>query len=245
MIDAHCHLDLYQYPEEVALETEKNRITTIAVTNLPSHFVFSTPYVRRYKNIHLALGMHPLFTESHSSEELTHFKGAAKHTLFIGEVGLDFSIRGKATYNQQLNTFQEILRVINDRPRFISIHARGAEKAVIDLLDRYQIKNAVFHWYSGPVRILEQITSKGHYLSVNPGMIISKKGQAIIERIPKENILTETDGPYLQIKGRPAQPKDISLVIEYLANLWRTSQAEVENQVESNFKEIITRVGNL
>ena len=76
-------------------------------------------------------------------------------------------------------------------------------------------------------------------------MVISKKGQAIIEHIPKENILTETDGPYLQIKGRPAQPKDISLVIEYLANLWSVSQSEVENQVESNYKEIISRVGKL
>ena len=245
MIDAHCHLDLYQYPEEVAQETEKKRITTIAVTNLPSHFIFSTPHVRRYKNIHLALGMHPLFTESYSSLELTHFKSAAKHALFIGEVGLDFSIRGKATYNQQINTFREILQSVNDRPRFISIHSRGAEKVVIDLLDQYKIKNAVFHWYSGPIGVLEQLISKRHFLSVNPGMVISKKGQAIIEHIPKENILTETDGPYLQIKGRPAQPKDISLVIEYLANLWSVSQSEVENQVESNYKEIISRVGKL
>ena len=242
MIDVHCHLDLYQNPEEVAQEIEKKQITTIAVTNLPSHFIFSAPHVRPYKNIHLALGMHPLLTESHAELELKQFKQAAKQTLFIGEVGLDFSVHGKATASQQLITFQEVLQSINDRPRFISIHSRGAEDRVNDLLAQYQIKRSVFHWYSGSISVLGKIIEDGHYLSINPAMIKSKNGQKIIEQLPKSSVLTETDGPYLRIGARIAKPSDVANVLVYLAKAWGVSADEAEHQVFENFQGIIDPV---
>jgi TatD DNase family protein len=239
MIDAHCHLDLYQNPEEVAREIEKKQITTIAVTNLPSHFIFSAPYVRPYKNIHLALGMHPLLSESYSDFELQQFKKSAKQTLFIGEIGLDFSEQGKATARQQLIAFSEILQSINDRPRFISIHSRGAEEVISDLILQYQIKKAVFHWYSGRISVLDKIIEAGHYLSINPMMISSKKGQKIIDRLPRNFALTETDGPYVRIGKRIAKPDDVIGVLVYLAKVWEISVNEAEYQVFENFQRII------
>ena len=242
MIDTHCHLDLYQNPEEVAWEIEKKRITTVAVTNLPSHYLFSAPYVRPYKYIYLALGLHPLLSEMHSDAELKQFRKAVKQALYIGEIGLDFSVHGKATAGQQLHTFREVLQAISDRPRFISIHSRGAENEVSDLLAEYKVKGAVFHWYSGPVSVLGKIIKAGHYLSINPAMIRSKKGQNIIEQLPKTCVLTETDGPYTKIEARIAKPNDVTMILAYLARSWGISVAEVECQVFENFQRIVDPV---
>ncbi|MCP4297070.1 MAG: hypothetical protein GY786_15815 [Proteobacteria bacterium] len=73
-------------------------------------------------------------------------------------------------------------------------------------------------------------------------MIKSKNGQRIIERIPPDRILTETDGPYVKIKGRPAEPKDVNLVVSYLNKIWDIPTAEVEYKIRSNFQMIIQHI---
>jgi TatD DNase family protein len=242
MIDVHCHLDLYPNPEEIAQEIESKQIITIAVTNIPSHFVFSTPHVRLYKNVHLALGMHPLVAESHTAEELKKFKEAAKQTLFIGEIGLDFSVHGKETTTQQVHTFEEVLRVIQDRPRFVSIHSRGAEDKIDELLSQYEVRKCVFHWYSGPISVLRKIIENGHYASVNPSMVKSKNGQKIIDQLPKDRVMTETDGPYVRIGSRLAKPSDVASVLKYLSQVWGIALDEVESQIAENFHGILDSV---
>lgn len=54
----------------------------------------------------------------------------------------------------------------------------------------------IFHWYSGAVGLISDIIEQGYYFSINEAMTLSKNGQAIIEKIPKERILTESDAPY-------------------------------------------------
>lgn len=239
MIDTHCHLDLYPHPEKIAESIEANRITTVAVTNLPSHFAFSQLYVKPYKHIHLALGLHPLIPDSYSAKEWESFRKASESESYIGEVGLDFSTYGRDTAQKQLGAFHLVLEAIQNRPRFISLHSRGAEEKVGELLELYHIKMAVFHWYSGPLCILDDLVQKGFYFSINPGMISSKKGQTIITHIPKEQLLTETDGPYLQVQNRSAQPTDIRLVLVYISHLWNTSVPETEKLIEKNYRKMI------
>jgi TatD DNase family protein len=71
-------------------------------------------------------------------------------------------------------------------------------------------------------------------------MVKSKNGQSIVAHIPKGQLLTETDGPYLKIENRPAQPADVRMALEYASRLWNTSISEAEKQVEENYKEIIS-----
>jgi len=239
MIDTHCHLDLYPHPEVIAEDIEAKKITTVAVTNLPSHFAFSQPYVTGYRHIHLALGLHPLIAESHSTYERIKFKNKVKNSFFIGEVGLDFSSHGKETARLQLETFRFVIELVQDRPHFITLHSRGAEEKVGELLDQYGIQKAVFHWYSGPLGVLDTLVQKGHYFSVNTGMVSSKKGQTIISHIPVGQILTETDGPYLKVNNQSVQPKDIRLVLVYLSQLWDLPISETEKQIEENYKNLI------
>jgi len=164
-------------------------------------------------------------------------------TSYVGEVGLDFSREGKATQEAQLRAFREVARCIAEcGPRFVSIHSRGAEEAVLAVLNEYRIESAVLHWFSGSLPILERVLAAGHYLSVNPSMARSAKGQEILSRIPRDRMLTETDGPYTRERNRPRFPWDVEAVEQHLAKLWRDTAEGVRNQIWTNFRTQMNRL---
>jgi TatD DNase family protein len=241
MIDVHCHIDQFRNPLEIAKRAEDVGIITIAVTSLPDHFKLGYPHLSDFKRVRLALGYHPMFVGDKRFDERL-FKALALKTSYIGEIGLDFSDKAQSKKQQQINTLRKIFKIINDRSRFISVHSRRAESDLLDLLYDYKIENAVFHWYSGPLTLIDKVISAGHYFSINPLMIKSKKGQKIIDRIPPDRILTETDGPYVKIRGRPAEPKDVKLILEYLKIIWSKSFEDVEKRVYMNFKTLISHI---
>lgn len=241
MIDTHCHIDMYSNPKEIINESENLGIITIGMTNLPSHFKMGEPHLKGYKKTRLALGMHPLMAENHS-EEFPLFYECFNKTSYIGEVGLDFSREGIETKNQQVSSFKKILETVGNKPKILSIHSRRAEKEVLQLLKDYQIRNAIFHWYSGGLKLIDQIVDSGYFLSVNPAMIRSESGKKIIQRIPKEFILTESDGPFIEINKCPAKPKDIVKVLTHLSTIYNCEISEVNNLINSNFKKLINQI---
>ena len=241
MLDAHCHIDLYPDPLAIAREAGRRGILTIAVTNLPSHFEMGQPHLRSFRQIRPALGLHPLMAEHHKKER-ENFKKMLSRTSYIGEVGLDFSREGQDTRDVQIDSLRFVFNRIQDRPRFVSLHSRGAESTVLELLEEFNIQNAVFHWYSGPLTILDRIVQSGHYFSINPAMVRSKKGRSIIDRIPSERILTESDGPHVQLRNQPVRPTDIKGVLEVLRDIWSIPFEETKAQVMSNFMRLIVPI---
>ncbi|MDM8161340.1 TatD family hydrolase [Labilibaculum sp. K2S] len=241
IIDTHCHFDMFDIPLQIVQECEKQKIITIGMTNLPSHFEMGFRHVRKFKYIRLALGLHPLMAKSHASE-LINFKNNVDKTSYIGEVGLDFSKEGIATKQIQLKSFEYVLNTIKDQKKILSIHSRNAEKEVLDLLVAHKVKNAIFHWYSGNLDVLQRILKNGFYFSVNPSMIKSKSGEKIISDIPLDRILTETDSPFTSHNGRKTKPIDVKLVISYLSNHYKLSENMIENQIYTNFKTILNKI---
>lgn len=241
MIDTHCHFDMYPNPKEIIDDCENQGIITIGMTNLPSHFSLGYPHVKRYKKIRLALGMHPLMAEDHL-KEFALFNENLHLTSYIGEVGLDFSREGFKTKQIQLDSFEKILKLVSGKKKVLSIHSRRAEKEVLSLLQKYKIKNAIFHWYSGGLNLIGEIVNSGYYFSINTAMINSESGRKIINRIPKEFILTETDGPYIQINNRVVKPTDIPIILNSLKGYYNLNIDQMEKQVETNFRRMIDRV---
>lgn len=235
MHDAHCHLDLYENPNQIAEDTEKEKITTIAVTNLPSAYFAAKPHMRRFNHLKLAVGLHPLLAINHSEKEKELFGKAFKESQFVGEVGLDFSKHGIATKNDQIESFQFVLNFLKQERRFITIHSRRAEPDVLSLLNEHGVSPVVFHWYSGSLKVLREILLAGHYFSINTSMITSKNGIEIIQQIPKERLLTETDGPFVKVGNSPAVPKNVKVIHEYLSQLWVLKQSDVVSVLEHNF----------
>lgn len=237
MIDTHCHIDQYQNPHQIISECESQNIMTIGVTNLPSHFEIGFPHVQFCKKVRLALGMHPLYAHNHE-KEFPLFLNNIDKTSYIGEIGLDFSREGISTKEIQIITFNKILKSIEGKKKLLSIHSRRAEKDVLDLLIKYKISNAIFHWYSGPLYLIDKITEAGYYFSINPSMTKSENGKKIISKIPLDRMLTESDGPFIKINNEVIKPKDVSIVIEYLADNKNNTFLEIEKNIYNNFKTL-------
>lgn len=195
IIDTHCHFDMMPNPEGYISAKEKAGDIVIGMTNLPSHFKIGQSHLIGYKHIRLALGLHPLLA-AENRKELTLFKRLVDQTSYIGEIGLDFSREGIVTKNEQISVLREVLATIKGKKKIVSVHSRNAEKELLDMLCEFEIKNVIFHWYSGPVDLIPSIIERGFYFSINESMCRSKNGQSIIGKIPREKILTETDAPY-------------------------------------------------
>lgn len=242
MIDAHCHIDLYSDPTQVANRANHARVLTVMVTNLPSAFDKAFPHVAAFDHIRPALGLHPLLAEEHLPER-ERFLALVDKTSYIGEVGLDFSDAGNRTRDLQTESFRFVLNAIGSKPKFVTVHSRRAESAILEILEETEYRfPIVFHWYSGPLNVLETAIQKGHFFSVNPTMTLSPNGQKIIGRIPPERLLTETDGPFVKIQGRIAEPRDISIVEKYLSSVWSTSEFDVRATIRENFMRIVRPV---
>lgn len=241
IIDTHCHYDMFDNPTQIIKDCENRKIITIGMTNLPSHFEMGFPHIKGYKYIRMALGLHPLKAREHN-RELVRFKKNIDNTSYIGEIGLDFSRDGIATKEIQISSFEYVLETIKSKNKIVSLHSRRAEMEVLELLKKYGIKNAIFHWYTGGVKVLREIFENGYYFSINPAMVKSKSGQKLIAEMPLDRILTETDSPYTQIGSRTTKPSDVKIVISYLSESKGMSAEVVENKIYSNFKSLINKI---
>lgn len=241
IIDTHCHIDLYPNPIQVLQVSVKADIIALAMTNLPSHFEMGYSHFQSLKKIRLALGMHPLMADSHKKEFDLFLKNISR-TSYIGEVGLDFSKEGLSTKAIQIDTFSKILKAVSGQKKILSLHSRKAEKEVLELLLKNNIHSAIFHWYSGGLNLINDIAEAGYFFSINPAMVKSASGQKIISRIPKQLILTETDGPFVSENNSPIRPGQVQTVITFLAKEWLLSEENVIKVINLNFKRLVVSI---
>jgi len=242
MIDTHCHVDLYPDPAAVVASCERQRLHTIAVTNLPSHYQIGLEHVAGCRYVHLALGFHPLAKARSRRRELLLFEELASEASYIGEIGLDLSPEGYRTIAQQEEVLRVVLGCVKGRACFLTLHSRRAEDQVLSLLAEFEVAPAVLHWFGGSVDALDRAIEHGHYFSANPAMVRSDRGRELIERMPPERVLTETDGPYVQFQGEPVRPEQVRLVLDHLSVVWSVSSEEAEEVVQRNFDQLTAGV---
>ncbi len=238
MIDVHCHLNEFTDFDRIAFFCEERGIKVISMTNRPSEFNTIISQTKKYRFIRAALGLHPMevpFTK----QELNLFEKLKKETSYIGEIGLDFSRDFIHRKREQLHVFDFILNSTRNEKKILSLHSRNAEKTVLENLIRYNIKNAIFHWYSGPLGLIDEIQQNGYYFSINPRMTLSEKGKKIIEKISHDKILVESDSPFIKINGKPSDPSTVRIAYNYLAQIWNQDIKTVERKVNNNLKNIL------
>lgn len=167
--DTHCHIDLYEAPLVIARQVEREGIFTIAVTNLPTAYAEAVPYVKIFRQVHLALGLHPLLAQHHTPQQKDLFRQYLSETSYIGEIGLDFSREGIDTKEAQVASFRFVLELLSNHKKVVTLHSRRAEKEVLTLLSEYAVSPVIFHWYSGigSTSLIEEIIEAGHYFSIN------------------------------------------------------------------------------
>ncbi len=204
------------------------------MTTLPSQFNETFEYVKQLKYIYPSLGFHCLESEYNLEKEKKLFLKNIDKTIFIGEIGLDFSKRAIKSKEEQLRLFKFILESIKEKDKILNLHSSSAEDEVLELIVKCDIKKAIFHWYSGKTGTLNKILDNGYYFSINESMCKSKKGQNIISKLPKDKVLVETDAPFI----KDVLPYKNFNVYYYLSKLWNIKIDDVFKIVLDNFNRL-------
>lgn len=239
LVDTHCHLDLYDDPKRVAEKANREKIYTIGVTNTPSVFEYTEALVESTKYLRPAVGLHPQLAHQRH-QELDLIWPLLNRTRYVGEIGLDYITQNQAVRAIQREVFTKILeKCASLGKKVITIHSRRAAKDAIAIIGPRFPGTIILHWFSGTQVELRSALASSYYFSINSTMVASKKGEEIIRVIPHERILTETDGPFVEIDGRKCQPSDVGYVINKLSLIWRMSADETQQKIFSNFKNAL------
>jgi TatD DNase family protein len=246
MIDFHCHLDLYKDPAEVVRECVTRNLYVLSVTTTPSAWLGTHALSSDSRRVKTALGLHPQLALQRKGE-LPLFDNLIARTRYVGEVGLDGSPECKTYWGEQISVFDHILATCQQRGgRVISIHSRKAARQVLDQLAKYPgCGQTVLHWFSGSVRDLERAVAMGCWFSVGPAMLAGERGRTLVSRMPRDKVVTETDGPFAQLDGRSVYPWDALIALQGLASLWGLSLIETKKFIDGNFRALTGRHATL
>lgn len=237
LYDTHFHLDLFKTKNEIIKEIEENKIYTIAVSNLPVLFTklkesISSKYIRP------ALGFHPelLFQYKH---HIPLMWSLLNETKYIGEVGLDFKT-GKDYKDLQISFFTELIKRCNQiGDKVLTVHSRQSADEIVSIIGDNFNGKVILHWYSGNTSTLQAAVSSGYYFSINYSMVNSKTGISIINEIPTDRLLLETDAPFIKLLEEPFRPNDIPKIISRMAEILKMSYEELHSILWNNFNTII------
>lgn len=241
LCDTHFHYDLWADPT-ILDQIEQARIYTIAVTNAPSTFFYTKKAEAGRTFLRAALGLHPQLAQERFSE-LDLFRQLLPQTRYVGEIGLDK--RQSADFGRQRSVFTQLVDWCGGAgDKIMTIHSRGAEKEVLDIIGTSFPGKVILHWYSGPISVLEKALVQGCFFSVNYAMTQSDNGRRILAAIPKERLLTESDGPFQQIKSQPASPLSLPQTLHAIHKLrpeWRSDRSLVD-QLTANLQTLLSPV---
>lgn len=241
MIDMHSHLDLYPDALKIVDKVNKENIFTLAVTTSPRAWIATSRVFEKYKNIYVSVGLHPEVVEA-KANEVDLLIDCIKKSNFVGEVGIDGSARFSKSLSFQINVFERVLQECEaQNGKIISIHSRGAESTVLNLLNKYpNCGTPILHWFTGKVSELNSAIQFGCWFSINPTMCNTKKGLSLISKIPKNRILPESDGPFATVKNKMIYPWEAINVVNTLEEIWQCSYADVKLQLKTNLNTILS-----
>lgn len=238
-MDSHMHFDLYKNRSAVLDYIEDHKSYTIAMTNLPDLYRRYYDRQQEYRYTRIALGFHPELVKGYINQ-LDTFADYVGTTKYIGEVGLDFCTPDKMNRQAQVETFSEIVRLCSrGMNKIMSIHSRKAESECLRILAGYSGK-AILHWYSGSKRCLQEALERGYYFSVNHQMLLSAKGKAVIDLVPLNRLLLESDAPFTKGLENNYSISFCEKVYTYLSNSRNVGLDDLCSTIKKNFTELLS-----
>lgn len=234
----HCHLDLYPDPLTVAAECKARGTYVLSVTTTPKAWDGTCQLAEGSQRIRTALGLHPQLAHQRS-HELELFDALLPRTKYVGEIGLDGGKGFKNHWKVQLKVFRHILNSVSRAGgRIMTIHSLSSTTAVLDELSGIE-GVPILHWFTGTKTQLKRAIDLGCWFSVGPAMLNTKKGSELALMIPKDRVLTETDGPFTKSNGQLLQPWDSEIAVDQLASLWEISASETTSVLKNNLRSLL------
>jgi len=243
LVDTHAHLEEIAGLEEAIVKARAADI--IAIITVGSDYESNQKVLELAQThegfIYPALGWHPCRLEiSAIDHNLAFIEANIDKAVALGEVGLDYHkrVRAIAAKDLQKSVLKELLKIAKTHEKPAIIHSRYAWRDALTIVEEAQIEKAVFHWYTGPLSILRDIVSQGHYISATPAVEYHEEHRRAIKEIPLERLLLETDSPVVYRRGSEleyeARPDDILRGLSGAAELHHLSKFQVAEATTNN-----------
>lgn len=247
-IDAHAHIDRYDLVGEVALEAALGEIKDLKIFTIsnsmdPPSYDRNQRIAEESDLILPIFGIHP-WNASDYVDRLEELEEPIARSPILGEIGLDFHfVEDSSNYPQQRRVFKFFLAAAQEQEKIVCLHTKGAEEAVLEMLDPYALPGVIVHWYSGPIDLFEAFVSMDVYFTFGVEVIYSEHIQSLARKLPLDRLLTETDNPGgpKSLIGHPGMPTLIKEVVDKLAQVRNKSPEEVIQIVQSNLVHLAQR----
>ncbi len=242
IIDTHCHvIDLeYDNIDEIINRFKDNIMIISGYDSISNRNVIDI--VKKYKNVYGTLGFHPSEVDKFSEEEFNYIKNNINNSKIvgIGEIGLDYHY-GSNDKEKQIKMFKSLLDLAQSENISVVIHTRDAAQDTMNILKNYKLKVDI-HCFGYSLEIAKECIKRGYRLGIGGVLTFknSKKLVEIVSNIPIENILLETDSPYLTpepFRGKKNEPFYLSYVIDKISEIKKISIDEVKKITTKNAKE--------
>ena len=257
--DTHCHLDMPVFSKDLDAVVQRAvdaRLGFIIIPALDCATAQNALELAR-KNpefFYLTVGIHPNYAAEVAPDCLNQLHSLAKQpgVVGVGEIGLDYHW-DYATPSQQKAVLLPQLELARELALPVVIHNRDAADDLGPILLNWQAslsanhplktRPGVMHSYTGPQELALELAEAGFFFGVG-GPVTYKNGrdkQALVEALPREMILLETDSPYLPPhphRGERNEPAFIPLIAAKIAEVWGTTADEVGQITTANARRL-------
>jgi len=252
LVDTHCHLYLPEFDEDIERVMERAATEGVEQFYLPaidssvSDKTLQMEAAFPGKCFAMA-GLHPCSVKENYAEELALVEQqlTARKFAAIGETGLDF-YWDKTFVQQQYDAFRKQIAWAKQYRIPVVIHSRQSTQECIDQIkELYDDRlNGIFHCFGGSLEEAQQIIALGFYMGIG-GVITYKNAglAAVIAQLPLDNIVLETDAPYLTpapFRGKRNESAYLKYVVEKIADVKKMRVEEVAELTTANAEKIFS-----
>lgn len=260
LFDVHAHLthpDLFNDVEAVLGRARAAGVSVIVSNGLnPADNAAVLALSQRFPMVKPAFGLYPVDAvladmlaagESYpgqreawpTAEAIAWVRDHVDQAFAVGEIGLDGYWVKEPFWPAQEAAFRELVRLAMDADKPIIIHTRKRERRTLELLDELGARRVDWHCFTGRLSLAREIASRGHYLSIPANARRSESFTRMLETLPRERLLLETDAPYLgPDKDARNEPANVRHTVAFAAELWRTSEEAAAGQLARNFEAL-------
>lgn len=260
IVDSHCHLDLIEkqgadIDKVIANSLENNVKILQTICTRISQIDHILSYTKKHDFIFGSVGIHPCNVDEEpevKAQDIIDLCLANDKIIGIGETGLDY-FHDQSFIEKQKRSFIEHIKAAQETGLPLIIHSRDADEDMIMILEeQHKIKPfpALLHCFSSSNELAQRALKLGIYVSIS-GIVTFKNAkelQAIVNELPLDYLLVETDSPYLAPtphRGQPNEPAYTKHVVEFIAQLKGLDEDELAKKTTDNFFKLFTKAKRL
>lgn len=241
-IDVHCHFDMLKDLDKRVSNMRKKNVFCVAAGTKPLTNRKVLELASDFKEVKACLGIYPIdalaMTDDEIDREIEFILSNSEKIVGIGEVGIDFK-EDEDNWERQKEIFVKFVKLSIELGKLIVVHSRKAEKECIEILEELGAKKVVMHCFSGNFKLVRRIIENGWSLSIPTCVKHAEHFQKVIQEAPIEQLLCETDSPYLHPdKEFPNEPANVVESYKMIAKIKKLDLKEVERKIEQNFNKL-------